>query len=110
MKINIKKITLFMAIIMGTAIVVEVAFNQNILIQSAEARGGRHHKHHNHHNLRVAGVARRTTRRAIRRSTIFVSTLPANCTTIVVEGAVIQHCGGTYYQPSGNRYIVVYID
>jgi len=58
----------------------------------------------------VAGVARRTTRRTIRRSTIYVATLPAGCTTVVIEGATLRSCGGTYYQPYGNQYVVVYVD
>lgn len=58
----------------------------------------------------VAGVARRTTRRVIRRSTIYVATLPKGCTTVVIEGTTLQQCGGTYYQPSNNQYVVVYVD
>jgi hypothetical protein len=58
----------------------------------------------------VAGVARRTTRRRIRRSTIFVATLPRSCTQVNIEGTVLMHCGGTYYQASGSQYVVVYVD
>jgi hypothetical protein len=58
----------------------------------------------------VAGVARRTTRRVIRRSAIYVNTLPAGCARITVNGVVVWSCGGTYYQPYGGRYVVVYID
>jgi len=58
----------------------------------------------------VAGVARRTTRRVIRRSSIYVATLPAGCIRTTVNGAVVWGCGGTYYQPYGGRYVVVYID
>jgi hypothetical protein len=58
----------------------------------------------------VAGVARRTTRRVIRRSTIYVATLPAGCARTSVNGVVIWSCGGVYYQPYGGRYVVVYID
>jgi hypothetical protein len=58
----------------------------------------------------VAGVARRTTRRTIRRSTIYATTLPAGCTTVVIEGASLRSCGGTYYQPYGSQYVVVYVD
>lgn len=46
----------------------------------------------------VAGVARRTTRRVMRRA------------TISIKGAAVWSFGGTYYQPSGGRYVVVYID
>lgn len=58
----------------------------------------------------VAGVARRTTRRVIRRSTIYVATLPAGCIRTSVSGAVVWRCGGTYYQSYGGRYVVVHID
>ncbi|MFZ0611985.1 MAG: hypothetical protein WAM73_07100 [Desulfobacterales bacterium] len=58
----------------------------------------------------VAGVARRTTRRTIRRSTIYSATLPTGCTTVVIEGATLHQCGGTYYQPYNNQYVVVYVD
>jgi hypothetical protein len=58
----------------------------------------------------VAGVARRTTRRVIRRSTVYVAALPAGCVRTSVNGAVVWRSGGAYYQPYGGRYVVVYID
>ena len=58
----------------------------------------------------VAGVARRTTRRVIRRSTVYAAALPAGCVRTSVNGAVVWRCGGVYYQPEGGRYVVVYID
>ncbi|AZO07592.1 MAG: hypothetical protein E5W15_04745 [Mesorhizobium sp.] len=57
----------------------------------------------------VAGVARRTTRRTIRRSTIYVTRLPAACVKTSINGTVLWHCGSTYYQPYGGRYVVVHI-
>jgi hypothetical protein len=57
----------------------------------------------------VAGVARRTTRRTIRRSTIYVTRLPAACVKTSVSGVVLWHCGGTYYQAYNGRYVVVHI-
>ncbi|WP_442866511.1 hypothetical protein [Aminobacter sp. NyZ550] len=54
-----------------------------------------------------AGVARRTTRRVIRRSTIFVATLPPACTRTSIEGVTVWRCGSTYYQPYRGRYVVV---
>ena len=57
-----------------------------------------------------AGVARRTTRRMVRRTTIYVVTLPAHCTSIVINGAGYHQCGTTYYQPYRGQYVVVYID
>jgi hypothetical protein len=58
----------------------------------------------------VAGVARRTTRRVVRRSSVYVATLPAGCARTSVNGVVVWRCGGAYYQPYGGRYVVVYID
>jgi len=58
----------------------------------------------------VAGVARRTTRRVVRRSAIYVTALPYGCTTVVIEYASYYQCGATYYVASGTRYEVVYVD
>lgn len=58
----------------------------------------------------VAGVARRTTRRVIRRSSVYVATLPAGCISTSINGVVMWSCGGAYYQPYDGRYVVVYID
>jgi hypothetical protein len=58
----------------------------------------------------VGGVARRTTWRAVRRSTIYVVTLPTNCVTVTVNGTGYHQCGTTYYQPHQGQYVVVYID
>jgi len=55
----------------------------------------------------VAGVARRTTRRTIYATSVYVATLPPACTVIVIEGTTLQQCGGTYYQASGNQYVIV---
>lgn len=77
-------------------------FNGGALIPEAEARIGRPLT-----PLSYAGVARRTTRRIIRRTAVYVSMLPKGCTTVIVEGASLQQCGGTYYQASGNQYVVV---
>lgn len=58
----------------------------------------------------VAGVARRTTRRVVRRSAIYVATLPTGCARMTISGIVVWSCGGTYYQSYNGRYVVVYID
>jgi hypothetical protein len=58
----------------------------------------------------AAGTARRTTRRVIRRSTIYVASLPGNCSTVIIEGVSLYYCGGTYYEPYGNQYVVVYVE
>lgn len=58
----------------------------------------------------VAGVARRSTRRVIRRSTVYVATLPRGCTTVIIDNVSVYSCGGTYYQPYQGQYVVVVID
>jgi hypothetical protein len=75
------------------------------LVSQAEARIGRPATPGS-----VAGVARRTTRRVVRRSTIYIATLPAGCARVVVNGVALSRCGGTYYQPYGGRYVVVYVN
>jgi len=55
-------------------------------------------------------VARRTTRRVVRRSTIYVPALPAGCVVIAINGASYWRCGATYYQSYGGRYVVVYVN
>lgn len=78
---------------------------QGSIVSSAEARVGRPATPGS-----VAGVARRTTRRVIRRSTIYVAALPAACVITSINGVKIWRCGGAYYQSSGGRYVVVYVD
>lgn len=75
------------------------------VVSSAEARVGRPLT-----PLSVAGVARRTTRRVIRRSTVYVATLPRGCATVLINGASYYQCGASYYQPYGGQYVVVYVD
>lgn len=76
-----------------------------MIISSAEARVGRPLTPRS-----VAGVARRTTRRVIRRSTIYIAALPAACVRTTINGYAVWRCGGTYYQASGGRYVVVYVN
>jgi hypothetical protein len=80
----------------------DVVFDWGILTKRAAARVGRPAT-----PISVAGVARRTTRRAIRRTAVYVNTLPVGCTTVVIDGVRLHHCGTTYYQASGGRYCVV---
>ena len=80
-------------------------FSSGILIKEAQARIGRPLT-----PVSVAGAARRTTRRVIRRTSVYVAALPGGCKTVVIEGTTLHQCGGTYYQPSGNQYVVVNID
>lgn len=76
-----------------------------LIIKDAQARIGRPAT-----PASVAGVARRTTRRTIRRTTVYAATLPRGCTTVVVEGMTLHQCGATYYQPYNNQYVVVVVD
>jgi hypothetical protein len=75
------------------------------VVKNAEARLGRPATPGS-----VAGVARRTTRRTIRRTSVFVATLPRGCTTVNVNGTLLHQCGGTYYQPYQGQYVVVNVN
>lgn len=55
----------------------------------------------------AAGVARRTTRRVIRRGA-YVAAIPAGCRYGSYYGYNLYSCGGTFYQRSGSGYVVVY--
>lgn len=55
----------------------------------------------------AAGVARRTTRRTIRRGA-YVARLPAHCPLGSYYGYSLYYCGGTYYQKSGGGFVIVY--
>ncbi len=58
----------------------------------------------------VAGTARRTTRRVVRRTNTYINTLPAGCVVTTISGARYWRCGSTYYAASGSRYVVVIVD
>ena len=75
------------------------------LIEAAEARVGRPAT-----PISAAGVARRTTRRVVTRSTVYISTLPAGCMTTVINGISYHQCGSTYYEYYGGQYVVVIIN
>ena len=57
--------------------------------------------------LSYAGVARRTTRRTIRRGA-YIAAIPPGCPYGTYYGYSLYYCGGTYYQRSGNGYVIVY--
>lgn len=88
--------------LMAAGLVSDTLFDTEFVIREAEARVGRPAT-----PLSVAGVARRTTRRTIRRTTAYVATLPRGCTTVIIEGVSLHSCGGTYYQPYGSQWVVV---
>lgn len=101
----INRVAIATSVLLTAGAVVEGVFNSGLVMPPAAAIVGRPAT-----PLSVAGAARRTTRRVIRRSTIYAATLPVGCTTVVIEGVALQQCGTTYYQPYNNQYVVVYID
>lgn len=72
------------------------------IVDDAEARVGRPATPGS-----VAGVARRTTRRTIRRGA-YIAAVPAGCAYGNYYGYSLYYCGGTYYQKSGGGYVIVY--
>ena len=104
MKIIIRTIVIVCCLLtVGTA--VDGLFNNGMLIKESQARIGRPMT-----PVSVAGVARRTTRRTIHRTAVYAATLPRGCSTVVIEGTTLQQCGGTYYQPHGNQYVIVNVN
>ena len=83
----------------------DLVFDLKFAIDDAEARFGRPLT-----PISYAGVARRTTRRAIYATSVYVASLPRGCQTVVVEGTSLYLCGSTYYQASGGRYVVVNVN
>ena len=79
----------------------EVPFVYLSFTSDAEARIGRPLT-----PLSYAGVARRTTRRVVRRSAIYIATLPRGC-PLIEPG--LYYCGATYYQPYNGQFVVVYV-
>jgi hypothetical protein len=101
LKSTVKASLVASAALLG-GLVAEVVLNGGVLVPDAQAVVGRPMT-----PISYAGVARRTTRRAIYATSVYRATLPAGCTTIVIEGATLHQCGTTYYQPSGGQYVVV---
>ena len=96
---------LFATAALVAAVVLEVSLSPGVFIHDTEARVGRPLT-----PVSMAGVARRTTRRTIARSRAYVAVLPAGCQTVIVEGVSLSQCGGTYYQASGNQYVIVNVN
>ena len=92
-------------VLVGAALVAADMATDGFIVRSAEAIIGRPATPGS-----VAGVARRTTRRMVRRTSVYVATLPVGCQTVVIEGSTLYQCGGTYYQTSGTQYEVVEVD
>lgn len=106
MKTVILRVLVIGCCLLAADLLTDGLFNSRILLNTeAEARIGRPLT-----PVSVAGVARRTTRRTIRRTAVYVATLPTGCTTVVIEGTTLYQCGGTYYQPYGSQYVIVNVD
>ena len=101
MNSTVKKGLLLAGLIVAAG-ALEVPFGIGIVVPESDARVGRPLTPGS-----VAGVARRTTRRTIRRRTVIIATLPVGCRTVVIEGMTLHQCGTVYYQPSGGQYVVV---
>ena len=91
--------------LVAVGLIADDVFNGGLLTKEAQAIIGRPLT-----PLSYAGVARRTTRRVIRRTAIYRATLPPGCTTVVMEGMTLHQCGTTYYQPYGNQFVVVEVE
>ncbi|ARM14052.1 MULTISPECIES: hypothetical protein [Rhizobium] len=59
--------------------------------------------------LSYAGVARRTTRRVVTRTTTTIAVLPEGCRYGPYFGGYYYRCGGYYYAKSGNVYVQVIV-
>jgi hypothetical protein len=98
------KISKYIAVALGLTLisgVLEFEGGPSIFVSQAQAVVGRPLT-----PLSGAGVARRTTRRVIRRGA-FIRTIPMGCAYGTYYGYSLYHCGGVYYQRSGNGYVIV---
>lgn len=100
--------TLFKSILIGCGalmlgIVADITLQTQVIIKDVQAKVAR---------VQPARrtTARRTTRRVIRSTRRYVARLPGGCTTVVIEGTRLHHCGSTYYQAYGSKYVVVVIE
>jgi hypothetical protein len=96
-------IVLASATLLG-GLIAEVGLDVGFLVPEAQAVVGRPLT-----PISYAGVARRTTRRAIYVTSVYRATLPTGCSTVVIEGTSLYLCGTTYYQQSGSQYVVVQV-
>ena len=105
MKTRAKIWVIVIGCLVAAGLIVDTWSPVNLLNSEVEARVGRPATPGS-----VAGVARRTTRRTIRRTSVYVATLPKGCTTVVIEGTTLHQCGSAYYQSYNNQYVVVEVD
>ena len=94
-----------LALALGGSVQLDGATLRGTLVSEAQAVVGRPLT-----PVSVAGVARRTTRRTIRRTAVYAASLPRGCSTVAVNGVSLHQCGGTYYQAAGNQYVVVEVN
>ena len=102
---KMSKAILLATLALSSVLAVEVALDAGLIVQKAHAVIGRPLT-----PMSYAGVARRTSRRMIYATSVYAATLPAGCRTVSIEGTSLYQCGGTYYQTSGSRYVVVRVD
>jgi hypothetical protein len=105
MKIRVKVWVIAIGFLVAAGLTVDCWSPINLVSSEVEARAGRPLT-----PASGAGVVRRTRRRTIRRSTIYVASLPTGCTTVVIEGQSCHQCGDTYYQADGTQYVQVYVE
>jgi hypothetical protein len=104
-KIMFKTITIAVIFLAAELMVNIVIPSSGSIINKAEAKIGRPLT-----PLSVAGVARRTTRRMVVRTSVYIAVLPVGCTTIIIDGISLRQCGNTYYQSYNNQYVVVNVN
>lgn len=106
MRCSTKAVVISIALLFGASdfFIADWPVNMGLfkMVPDAEARVGRPATPGS-----VAGVARRTTRRVIRRGA-YVGAIPASCRYGSYYGYSLYSCGGAYYQKSGSGYVVVY--
>jgi len=105
MKIRVKVWVIAIGFLVAVGLTVDCWSPINLVSSEVEARAGRPLT-----PASGAGVVRRTRRRTIRRSTIYVASLPTGCTTVVIEEQSFYQCGDTYYQADGTQYVQVYVE
>lgn len=101
---SIAKTTVIASVTLLSTWVSDLSLVEGLVFSEAEARIGRPLT-----PLSYAGVARRTTRRMIYATSVYVSTLPRGCTTVIIDGTSLYQCGTTYYRASGTQYVIVQV-
>ena len=105
MKMRVKVWVIVIGFLVAVGLTVDCWSPVNLVSSGVEARVGRPLT-----PASGAGVVRRTRRRTIRRSTIYVASLPKGCTTVVIAEQSCYQCGDIYYQADGTQYVQVYVE